>query len=124
MPEIDPTSPRQTGTDCHGRPARLGERDSDGVFVGYIEADGDCYEGRFERDVVRGAAACEDAFWRYNLAGGVLGEPPDYRAIVIASGALEENVDEALADFEFWQRLKSVAQSSPLSLVAARCALN
>ena len=44
---------RVAGIDSHRQPVRLGERDSDGHVVGYIDEDGIAWESLAERIVAR-----------------------------------------------------------------------
>lgn len=74
---IDPDSPRDRGRDSGGRPRELGDRDSDGYLVGWIEPGGSCWESRRECEVARAAGRYSDAWARWNRAGGALGREPD-----------------------------------------------
>jgi len=77
--------PRRTaGVDSHGQPVRLGERDSAGHLVGYIDQDGLAWESLGERIVaVRGQrlaeaiALLDDDPRRDELMDQVLSEVPD-----------------------------------------------
>ena len=72
------------------RPVRLGERDSQGVPIGFIDRDGACYESLEERDTVRVAGAVEEAFSSWE-DGYLEGDPPELesiaRATCLGSGA-------------------------------------
>lgn len=64
------------GVDCNGQPARLGEFDSQGHIVGYIDEDsGACWESLRERDCAVTAGRYEEAMVRFRR--GELKEPPD-----------------------------------------------
>jgi hypothetical protein len=76
--------PRRTaGMDGYGQPVRLGERDSGGHVVGYIDEDGHAWESLTERIVaVRGQQLAEvvvlpDGPRRDELMDQVLGDVPD-----------------------------------------------
>lgn len=97
MNRIDPTSPRTSGIDINGNVARLGEFDSNGVFIGYIDSKGNCWESRRERDEAIGASRAMEAFVEWNRFGG-FGPLPDFIAIFKANDVLEENYMYVIAD--------------------------
>lgn len=49
------------GHDSNGHPVKIGERDSDGHPVGYIDAEGLAWESKAERDEAVGAGRLLDA---------------------------------------------------------------
>lgn len=77
---IDPRSPLKEGKDSHGNPVRLGEIDTGGYFVGYIDEDGLCWESVRERDCAIASGRFYDACidWDRN---GQQGPPPSKYAI-------------------------------------------
>ncbi len=97
MNRIDPTSPHESGIDINGNVARLGEFDSDGVFVGYIDSKGNCWESRRERDEAIGAARAMEAFIEWNRFGG-FGPAPDLIDIFEKHDILEENYVYVIID--------------------------
>jgi hypothetical protein len=75
---------RAAGVDSSGEPARLGERDSSGHLVGYIDADGLAWQSLGERIVaVEGQRLAEAMALRYDdprrdrLMDQVLAKVPD-----------------------------------------------
>lgn len=121
MPCIDPDSPREWGLDTSGVPRELGDIDSDGYFVGYIDEEGTTWQDRKERDVAVGSGRCNDAFCAWNRTGGFLGTEPDYMGIIRAHGVLPQHEDEAYREFiELRQMVELVSPRH----VAARCSLN
>jgi hypothetical protein len=92
---IDPTSPRESGIDTSGKPVRLGDLDSDGMFVGYIDAGGTVWESREERDEAIFSGRAMEAFVRWNHCGG-LGPAPDPWEIMRAYDCLDENWDACI----------------------------
>lgn len=97
MATIDPGSPRQRGRDSGGHPRELGDRDSDGYLVGWVESDGLCWESRRECEVARASGSYADAWSRWNRTGGVLGVEPD-PAEFVARWCSPDTEDEALAE--------------------------
>jgi hypothetical protein len=77
--------PRRTaGIDSHGQPVRLGERDSSGHLVGYVDEQGLAWESLGERIVAVYGHRLADAMAlpyddprRDELMGEVLAEVPD-----------------------------------------------
>jgi hypothetical protein len=51
---------RTEGHDSHMMPVKLGELDTDGVYVGYIDEEGLSWESREERDAAVGAGRISD----------------------------------------------------------------
>lgn len=93
---IDPDSPRKTGTDVDGKPRELGEIDSMGSFIGYIDEDGDCWESLHERDLALTAGRAHDAYIEWNRSGGVLGEEPNIREIAERVCQNPDHIEEAI----------------------------
>ncbi len=100
MSVIDPDSPRQHGYDC-GREVELGDVDSDGYLIGWIEPDGSCWESRRECEIARAISRYHDAFWRWNRTGGVLGAEPEPDPIeFVARYCSPDTEDDALRECE------------------------
>lgn len=74
---IDPGSPRENGVDVDGVPRELGDTDSMGTFVGYIDEGGCCWESHRERDEAITAGRFIEAWHRWNKTGGIVGPEPD-----------------------------------------------
>jgi hypothetical protein len=119
MATIDPDSPRQHGVDLEGVLRALGDIDSSGQLVGWIEPDGSCWKSRRECEISRAVGRYWDAFNAWNRAGGVLGVEPD-PAQFVERHCSPDSADEALRDcqevIEF-QRLTA-------PLVGVRATLN
>lgn len=107
---IDPDSHFESTIDPDGKPVELGGTDSQGYFVGYIDENGHPWESRHERDVATGSGRCLDAFHDYNRHGGVLGNPPDFIAIIRAHDVLPQHEDDAYRDFVETIRLIRASQ--------------
>lgn len=60
---------RKEGRDSHGMPVSLGEEDTDGFVVGYIDHEGLAWESREERDRAVGAARIEEEYFNVAKAG-------------------------------------------------------
>ena len=101
MSKIDPHSPLQIGHDGKGAAVALGEIDSYGTFVGYIDADSVCWESRQERDLEIGACKLAEAWRDWNRSGNGCppSGPPDERATLKACAVLGENEDGVLELF-------------------------
>jgi len=69
--------PRKDGVDSRGEPVRLGETDSSGYLVGWIDQQGLAWESRAEAQIAACSGAFLEAFRAWNRAGGVLGTRPD-----------------------------------------------
>jgi len=103
MDIIDPTSHFQIGCDGKGVAVELGELDSYGTFVGYIDADSVCWESRQERDLEVGTYELAIAWRDWNRSGGAEEcppeGPPDEKKTLRACGVLPEHEDEVLKLF-------------------------
>ncbi len=99
MNRIDPNSPRQAGLDSNGQPVKLGERDSEGYFVGWIDENGLAWESRRFRDEAVGCGRLLDAFIAWNSTGG-LGKRPDPVAIFREHNVLEKHWRGTIRDFD------------------------
>jgi hypothetical protein len=81
---------RRAGIDSHGEPVRLGERDTSGYLVGYIDDDGLAWESLRERIVAIQGQRLADALAPANPPGSpveqALDEVPDE---LISAVALE-----------------------------------
>jgi len=93
------------GLDSHGNPVRLGETDSDGFVVGFIGADGTCWESITERDVATTCGRFMDAWNAWNRCGGLLGTEPDASCIAqrecIHPNSIELATAEACSQIDF-----------------------
>jgi hypothetical protein len=77
---IDPRSPCKSGHDSHGNPVKLGDRDTGGYFVGYIDTDGLAWENLRERDCAIASGRFYDACIEWDR-NGQKGMPPSKYAI-------------------------------------------
>lgn len=68
---------RTTGYDIDGTPISLGEIDSSGSEVGYIDLEGTAWESLEERDIATTCGRYLDAWNRWNITGGLIGKEPD-----------------------------------------------
>ena len=73
---------RAAGLDLNGEPVRLGERDSDGYLVGYVDEAGQAWESLRERLVATAAGKLAEALAlpdgrRGELIGAAISELPD-----------------------------------------------
>lgn len=73
-----PQTPLTEGRDSHGSPVRLGDLDSDGVPVGYIDPSGLAWASRLEAECSILAGRLQDAHDDVQRAGHL----PDVRKIV------------------------------------------
>lgn len=95
MPNIDPNSPRQSGYDSNGTACRLGETDSEGYFVGWIDEEGQCWQSCHERDLAITAGRYHDAWVEGERAGTVWDNPPDPQAFARRYCLRPEHLEEA-----------------------------
>ena len=79
---------RAAGVDLSGEPVRLGERDSDGYLVGYIDDEGGAWESLRERLVATAAGRLVDA----------LALPEGDRRDGLIEAAISELPDELLVE--------------------------
>jgi len=86
---------REDGVDSHGNPVCLGERDSDGILVGYIDIDGTCWESLEERDVATTMGRFWDQWLLWNKSGGLIGSLPDAMEIAQRECLDPDSVEEA-----------------------------
>jgi hypothetical protein len=103
--QIDPNSPKTTGLDAGGRNSgrttrSLGDTDSMGHFVGYIDEEGGCWESCRERDLTLTCGRYRDAWYEWNRSGGVLGNKPDARKIAESVCRETASIDEAVREAE------------------------
>lgn len=94
----------QEGVDSHGNPVRLGEVDTDGFVVGFIDPDGTCWESITERDVATTCGRFMEAWNDWNRCGGLLGSEPDAYAVAqrecIHPDSVDVAADEALSQID------------------------
>lgn len=105
---IDPQSPKSIGHDSAGFPIRLGEIDSDGRFVGYIDEEGLAWESRLERDSAVTVGRFGDDYWRWLKTGAVSPEP---HALDYLDEVHPDNVEAVL------QRIRDMLSGKDLFLV-------
>ncbi len=79
---------RAAGVDLSGEPVRLGERDSDGYLVGYVDDEGGAWESLGERLVATAAGRLVDA----------LALPEGARRDGLIEAAISELPDELLVE--------------------------
>ena len=80
---------RAAGLDLHGEPVRLGEHDSAGYLVGYVDEAGLAWESLRERLVARAAGRIVDAL---SLQGS------EHRRDELIEAAISELPDELLEE--------------------------
>jgi hypothetical protein len=68
---------RTTGYDIDGTPVVLGDTDSSGRPVGYIDLEGTAWESLQERDIATTCGRYLEAWNQWNKTGGLLGAEPD-----------------------------------------------
>lgn len=99
------------GHDSSGRPVRLGDRDSDGYVVGYIDGDGLSWESIWDRDRAVGSGRYLDALnlWRR----GRRLRRPSALGFAVRNASRPSHVlplrRECLDAADFWDRLRSEA---------------
>ena len=99
---IDPESPKQQGTDIEGKRRELGDTDSMGHFIGWIDESGDCWESCRERDCTITAGCFRDQMSQWNRSGGLLGMKPDARLIAESMCLNPDSIEEAIREAESW----------------------
>lgn len=88
---------QKAGVDVNGQPVRLGEFDSMGHIVGYIDEDGNCWESIIERDRVKSASRFHDAMCSYKRGEC---EKPDPLKVAEEVCLDESNIEAALEEIE------------------------
>jgi hypothetical protein len=91
---MDPLN-RTTGYDIDGNPVSLGDTDSSGREVGYIDLAGTAWESLEERDIATTCGRYLEAWNRWNRTGGLLGKQPDPREIALRECYDLDNVEVA-----------------------------
>lgn len=83
------------GFDVDGNPVKLGDVDSMGYVVGYIDEEGSCWESCREHDLAITAGRFRDAWIKWKQDGGMLGRQD---ALRIARECCDDsnNVDDAV----------------------------
>ncbi len=103
---------RLAGRDASGGVVRLGDRDSMGHVVGFIQSDGSCWESVLEHDTSTAAGRYADAVQEFRR--GLTPDPPDVRAIAQAACIDPANVDAAVQEAEeslaFYDRLRDMSR--------------
>lgn len=107
---------QEAGVDVNGEPARLGEFDSTGHIVGYIDDKGNCWESLKERDCSMSAGRYLDEMSNYR-AGRRVSEPDPQvisGSICINPEHVEAAVQECHEQVEVYARLRGskVAKSA------------
>lgn len=103
-----PVSPRFTGRDTDGRRVTLGELDSHGVVVGWIDHNGLAWASCRERDYSLTSGAYADALKGWNSRDPEQAPCPFAyaRAICVDPANVEGAAEAAVADAVFWERLR------------------
>lgn len=99
---------RTAGVDANGQPVRLGEFDSMGHIVGYIDEEGSCWESLRERDCSTTAGRFEEAMTLFRRGESTVRPDPDEfaREHCKDPGNHEEAAREAREQVEFYDRLR------------------
>jgi hypothetical protein len=99
---------RAAGVDSNGQPVRLGEFDSLGHIVGYIDEDGSCWESLRERDTSTTAGRYEEAMALFRRGDRTVAPDPDEFAREHCRDPehREEAAREAREQVEFYDRLR------------------
>lgn len=109
------------GKDVDGIPRRLGDRDSMGHIVGFIDEDGNCWETVAERDGAITAGRYQDAMIEWESKGG---EKPDPTVIAIETcfdrGNVTAAADEAQKGWEFILRYRPIARKQMVEEIVER----
>lgn len=96
------------GRDSSGRPVRLGDRDSDGYVVGYIDRDGDCWESIWERDRALATGRYLDALALWRRGRRAL--RPTALEFALRNASRPSHVRrlrrECLDEVDFWHRMR------------------
>jgi len=96
------------GVDVNGNPVKLGEFDSMGHIVGYIDDEGNCYESIRERDCCVSAGRFHDQVVAFRR--GEREDMPDPTAVAKANCMEEANVPHAVSEIkeehEFMEALR------------------
>ena len=95
---MDNFSFSQEGKDSHGNTVRLGETDGDGFLVGFIGADGACWESITERDVATTCGRFMDEWNQWNRCGGLLGAEPEAYVVAQRECIHPDSVDLAATE--------------------------
>jgi hypothetical protein len=126
MKTIDPDSPNEVGKDAGGVVRELGDTDSMGHFIGWIDTDGSCWESVRERDCALTAGRFREAMSDWNRTGGLLGEKPEARKFAERVCVSPDSVEEAVRDAESWfdpddsfARIVMAAQAAKAAQTAA-----
>lgn len=105
------------GVDHDGQPVRLGERDSMGHVVGFIDEDGTCWESLAERDSAVTAGVYRRAVEAYQWQQ--IPEHPDADAIAqevcLDPRHYEEAAREAREQLEFYEAIRAKGSFSAMS---------
>lgn len=96
------------GVDVNGKPVRLGEFDSLGHIVGYIDESGSCWESLRERDCSVTAGRFEEAMTLFRRGETtVRPDPVEFaREHCMDPAHREEAAREAVEQVEFYDRLR------------------
>lgn len=108
------------GVDCHGVPVRLGEFDSAGHIVGYIDEDtGSCWESLRERDCSITAGRFDEATARFRRGEVSVAPDPDEiaRQHCIDPANREQAARDAREQLEFYDRLRAALPALGAQLI-------
>lgn len=115
----------EEGTDSEGVARKLGDRDSAGYIVGFIDYDGNCWETVAERDRSLTAGRYHDAMCMWERSGSE-GEAPDVRSVAMATCYDAENLDDAIQDAldqrEFLVKVRRAGRRQMVEEIAAEIA--
>jgi hypothetical protein len=93
----------EVGHDVNNEPVRIGDIDSMGFKVGYIDEEGLAWQSRLERDCALGSSALHDADDR---------ERVDPIVILDSIGVLDENKTAVLADYISGRAMRSLIKDA------------
>ena len=99
---------RRRGHDTNGMPVKLGEKDTDGFHVGYIDEEGACWESRRERDIAVGSSRIFD---NYFGARGLVFPTTEIDDILKEAGVLKKHRYAACKEYINEQMLRSLLRS-------------
>lgn len=110
---------KNSGHDAYGKPCEIGDTDSDGEIVGYIDESGLCWTSEGEAQIARAVGAHCDAFNAFNRSGGLLGVAPDAEAIVARYCDDESDAREALGLIEVQEDHRPLIAPPVMAAIAA-----
>jgi hypothetical protein len=97
-----PESSKVEGLDSHGNFVRVGDVDTDGFLVGYIDDEGLSWESRQDRDAAVGGGTIHDSSQR---------DRTNLDAILDEAGVLPENRYAAVKEFVEGEAMNDIIRS-------------